>query len=101
MSAVVDAKAFSKIARYIDLAKASKDAEVIAGGTCTVMPNPYSAIILTFLFVDDNTTGYYVQPTIILAKDPKFVTMVEEIFGPVLTIYVYKASEYESMVRCV
>ena len=60
---------------------------------------PQAGVMLT-VFVDENTTGYYVQPTIILTKDPKFVTMVEEIFGPVLTIYVYKASEYESMVRC-
>ena len=58
-------KAFDSIAAYIDYAKASEDVEIIAGGTY------------------DKSKGYFIDPTIILTKDPKFKTMCEEIFGPV------------------
>ncbi len=70
-NAVIDESSFDKLAGYIDQAKADKDAEVIIGGGY------------------DKTEGFFIEPTVILAKDPKYVTMEEELFGPVLTIYVY------------
>ena len=77
INAVIDEKSFDKIKKYIDTAKESKDAEIIAGGNC------------------DKTEGYFVQPTVIEAKDPNYVTMCEEIFGPVLTIYIYPEDQFE------
>lgn len=74
MSAVIDEKAFRKIASYIDYVKESKDAEIIAGGNY------------------DDSKGWFIEPTIVLTKDPKFRTMCEEIFGPVVTVYVYDSS---------
>lgn len=71
MGAVIDAGAYQSIKSYIDYAKQSGQAEVICGGGC------------------DDTVGYFVQPTVIVTTNPHFKTMVEEIFGPVLTIYVY------------
>jgi 1-pyrroline-5-carboxylate dehydrogenase len=70
-NAVIDARAFAKIIGYIDLAKKSDGVELLAGGNY------------------DDSKGYFVEPTIFLTKDPHFVTMEEEIFGPVLTIYIY------------
>jgi 1-pyrroline-5-carboxylate dehydrogenase len=77
MTAVIDEAAFDSIASYIDYAKASKDAEIITGGGY------------------DKSKGYFVEPTTIVTTDPKFKTMEEEIFGPVLTIYVYDAEKFE------
>jgi 1-pyrroline-5-carboxylate dehydrogenase len=77
VNAVIDDKAFKRITGYIEKAKSSPDAEIVAGGTF------------------DDSVGYFIDPTIIHAKDPHFITMEEEIFGPVLTIYVYKDEEYE------
>lgn len=77
MTAVIDQKAFDNISGYIDYAKESGDAEILCGGNY------------------DDSEGYFVEPTLILAKDPKFKTMQEEIFGPVLTVYVYKDSKFE------
>ena len=77
MGAVIDENAFDKISGYIAQAKKDADAEIIAGGGC------------------DKSEGYFVEPTIILAKDPNYRTMEEEIFGPVLTIYVYEDDKYE------
>jgi 1-pyrroline-5-carboxylate dehydrogenase len=77
INAVIDEKSFDSIKRYIDNAKKDKKAEIWVGGKC------------------DKTQGYFVQPTIIEAKDPKYVTMCEEIFGPVLTIYIYNANQFE------
>lgn len=71
MNAVIDRNSFENIRRYIDCARSSDEAEVLIGGKC------------------DDSVGYFVEPTVILAKTPTFKTMVEEIFGPVLTIYVY------------
>tara|TARA_B100000575_G_scaffold165077_1_gene131942 strand:- start:188 stop:1819 length:1632 start_codon:yes stop_codon:yes gene_type:complete len=71
VNAVIDESAFDNISSYIDYAKKSPDAEIIHGGSY------------------DKTKGYFIQPTIIVTKDPKFMTMVEEIFGPVLTVYIY------------
>ncbi|MCC5934064.1 MAG: L-glutamate gamma-semialdehyde dehydrogenase [Balneolales bacterium] len=72
MGAVIDKKAFDSITKYIDFAKESSEAEIIAGGGY------------------DDSVGYFIEPTIILASNPRFKTMEEEIFGPVLTIYVYE-----------
>lgn len=72
VNAVIDEKSFDKIAAYIEEAKKSEAVEIIAGGNC------------------DKTKGYFIEPTILLAKDPFYKTMCEEIFGPVLTIYVYE-----------
>eukprot|EP00741_Cyanophora_paradoxa_P000633 tig00000430_g609.t1 len=77
MSAVIDDRSFGKIKKYIDNAKADPSCEIIAGGKC------------------DDSVGYFVEPTVILTKDPNYVTMREEIFGPVLTVYVYPADQYE------
>ncbi|MCB0651180.1 MAG: L-glutamate gamma-semialdehyde dehydrogenase [Saprospiraceae bacterium] len=77
INAVIDEKAFDSITGYIANAKNSKDVEVIAGGNY------------------DKSKGYFIEPTVLLAKDPKYTTMCEEIFGPVLTIYVYEDSKWE------
>jgi 1-pyrroline-5-carboxylate dehydrogenase len=76
-NAVIDDKAFKSITGYIEKARNTPDAEILFGGTY------------------DDSKGYFIAPTVILAHDPKFVTMQEEIFGPVLTIHVYKDDEFE------
>lgn len=78
VNAVIDEKSFNSIKKYIDGAQTSADATIICGGKC------------------DSTNGWFVEPTIIEAKDPKYVTMCEEIFGPVLTIHVYEADNWEA-----
>jgi 1-pyrroline-5-carboxylate dehydrogenase len=70
-NAVIDEASFDKLKGFIDRAKNDKDAEVIFGGNC------------------DKSVGYFIEPTVILAKKPNYITMEEELFGPVLTIYVY------------
>jgi 1-pyrroline-5-carboxylate dehydrogenase len=77
MNAVIDEKSFDNIMHYIELAKESTDCEIIAGGK------------------GDKTVGYFVQPTIIQTSDPYFASMKEEIFGPVMTIFVYDDKNYE------
>lgn len=77
MGAVIDRKSFDNIKNYLDYAQKSADAEIFIGGGC------------------DDSKGYFVQPTIIVAKSPKFKTMQEEIFGPVLTLYVYSDENFE------
>ncbi len=81
MNAVIDEKSFDNIMGYIDYAKKSKDAEVIFGGN------------------GDKSIGYFVEPTVILTKDPHFKTMEEEIFGPVMTVYVYKDKDFEETLK--
>lgn len=83
INAVIDEKSFDKIKTYIDAAKRSKKASILAGGHC------------------DKSKGYFVQPTVIETTDPKYTTMCEEIFGPVLTIYVYPANEFEQTLALV
>jgi len=83
INAVIDRRAFDKIAGYIDAVKASSDAEVIMGGNY------------------DDSIGYFIEPTVVLAKQPKSRTMCEEIFGPVLTIYVYPEHDFESTLKLV
>ena len=77
INAVIDEKSFDNIKRYIDNAKKDPKAEIWVGGKC------------------DKREGYFIQPTIIEAKNPKYVTMCEEIFGPVLTVYIYPANRFE------
>ncbi|TAE39756.1 MAG: L-glutamate gamma-semialdehyde dehydrogenase [Runella slithyformis] len=77
INAVIDEKSFDKIAAYIAVAKADSSVTVIAGGHC------------------DKSKGYFVQPTVLQTTNPKYVTMCEEIFGPVLTIYVYEPDQFE------
>jgi len=81
MSAVIDKKAFDRIKSYIEYSKESYEAEIIWGGDY------------------DDSKGYFIEPTIIVTKDPYFKTMTEEIFGPVLTIYIYKDEEFEDTLR--
>ena len=76
MGAIIDRPAFDSICRYIELAKASKRCEVVLGGRC------------------DGRKGFFIEPTVIVTRDPHFVTMEEEVFGPVLTVYVYKDKEF-------
>jgi 1-pyrroline-5-carboxylate dehydrogenase len=83
INAVIDERSFEKIAQYIDNAKSSADAEIIAGGTY------------------EKTAGYFIHPTVIEAKNPKYTTMCEEIFGPVLTIYVYDEHAWEETLELV
>lgn len=79
MNAVIDGKAYNRIVEYIEYAKKSNEAEVILGGN----------------YSDD--TGYFIEPTIIITENPKFKTMEEEIFGPVLTIYIYEDNSFENV----
>lgn len=80
-NAVIDEAAFDSIASYIKMAKDSNVAEVIMGGGV------------------DKSKGYYIEPTVILTTDPHFVTMEEEIFGPVITIYVYEDEKYTETLK--
>jgi 1-pyrroline-5-carboxylate dehydrogenase len=83
MNSVIDEAAFDSIANYIQMAKDSDDAEIIIGGGC------------------DKSKGYFIEPTVIKVSDPHFVTMEEEIFGPVITIYVYDDDKYaETLELC-
>jgi len=81
VNAVIDKAAFDKIVSYIEFAGKSPDAEIIAGGGY------------------DDRTGYFIHPAVILAKKPDFKTMAEEIFGPVLTLFVYDDDRYEETLR--
>jgi 1-pyrroline-5-carboxylate dehydrogenase len=78
---VIDQKSFDNIKSYIDKASASNEATILVGGNC------------------NDTDGYFVTPTVIETTDPKFVTMCEEIFGPVLTIYVYSEDQFEETMQ--
>lgn len=83
VNAVIDERAFDKIASFIDGAKEAGDAEIIAGGNY------------------DKSEGYFIDPTVILASDPKYTTMCDEIFGPVITIYVYEENDFEATLKLV
>lgn len=82
-NAVIDEKAFDKISNYIAEAKKSDIVKVIAGGNY------------------DKTKGFFIEPTVIESSDPKYITMCEEIFGPVLTIYVYEDKKFEQILDTV
>jgi 1-pyrroline-5-carboxylate dehydrogenase len=77
INAVIDEKAFDKITSFIAAAKKDENVEIISGGGF------------------DKSKGYFIEPTVLLVKDPNYVTMCEELFGPVLTIYVYDDNKYE------
>jgi len=77
INAVIDEKSFDKLKQYIDAVRTTKKATILAGGKC------------------EKRKGYFIQPTLIEAKDPKYVTMCEELFGPVLTIYTYPANQFD------
>lgn len=77
MGAVIDKKAFNNIKSYIEYAEDASDADILYGGKC------------------DDSIGYFIEPTIIVTSNPKFKTMSEEIFGPVLTLYIYEDEKFE------
>ncbi|MDB5131104.1 MAG: rocA [Mucilaginibacter sp.] len=79
INAVIDEKSFDKLAKYIDAAKADKNVEVVAGGK------------------HDKNDGWFVEPTVIKVNDPYYVTMCEELFGPVLSVYVYEDSKFDEV----
>ncbi len=83
VNAVIDRRAFDKITGYIDYVKGQDDAEIITGGNY------------------DDSKGYFIDPTVVVTTNPAFRTMVEEIFGPVLTIYVYEDADWNSMLDLV
>ncbi len=83
MNAVIHEGAFNRISNYIKYAKESKDCEILFGGEC------------------DDSIGYFVEPTIILTKNHQFKTMQEEIFGPVITIFIYDDNEWKEMLNIV
>ncbi|MFQ5335476.1 MAG: L-glutamate gamma-semialdehyde dehydrogenase, partial [Flavobacteriales bacterium] len=79
INAVIDEASFDKLAGFIERAKTDTDAEVVAGGSC------------------DKNAGYFIEPTVIVAKKPDYITMCEELFGPVITLYQYDEDKYEEM----
>ena len=83
VNAVIHEGSFDKIAGFIDAAKADNDAEIIIGGGY------------------DKSVGYFIEPTVILAKSPMYSTMTTELFGPVMTIYLYEDSEWEASLKLV
>jgi 1-pyrroline-5-carboxylate dehydrogenase len=84
VNAVIDEKSFDKIASYIEGVKSNLgDAEIVAGGSV------------------DKSKGYFIQPTIIKASKPDYITMCDEIFGPVLTVYVYEEDQFEEIIPIV
>ena len=83
ITAVIHEGSFDKLAKFIDQAKADKDAEIIVGGG------------------HDKSKGYFIEPTVIVAKDPKYTTMCTELFGPVMTIYVYEDNAYAETLKLV
>ena len=78
VNAVIDRRSFEKCKGYIEQARHDAEAEVVCGGAC------------------DDSVGYFVQPTVIHAQDARYASMLEEIFGPILTIYVYEDAELEA-----
>jgi len=83
VNAVIDEKSFDKIKEYIDRAASDSQAKILAGGKT------------------DKSKGYFIHPTVILTTDPEYVTLREEIFGPVLTIYVYDENQFEETINLV
>jgi 1-pyrroline-5-carboxylate dehydrogenase len=83
INAVIDEKSFDKLAGFIDRAAKDKEAEIVAGGKY------------------DKSKGWFISPTVIKANDPKYVTMCEELFGPVLSVYVYDENKFEETLEVV
>ena len=83
INAVIDERSFNKLAKYIDQAKVDAGVEVIAGGNY------------------DKSKGYFIEPTVLVVDDPKYTTMCEELFGPVLTVYVYDDAEFDQILEVI
>ncbi|EHQ28544.1 L-glutamate gamma-semialdehyde dehydrogenase [Mucilaginibacter paludis] len=83
VNAVIDEKSFDKLARYIDQAHQNSAVEVIAGGKY------------------DKSKGWFIEPTVLVTTDPQYVTMREELFGPVLTIYVYEDADFDKVLNLI
>jgi 1-pyrroline-5-carboxylate dehydrogenase len=83
INAVIDERSFDKLSKYIDQAKTDTGVEIIAGGNY------------------DKSKGYFIEPTVLVVQDPKYTTMCEELFGPVLTIFVYEDSEFEQILEVI
>jgi 1-pyrroline-5-carboxylate dehydrogenase len=83
INAVIDEKSFDKLAKYLDQAKKDKGVTIICGGGY------------------DKSKGYFIEPTILVADDPKYTTMCEELFGPVLTLYVYEDAKFSETLKLV
>jgi 1-pyrroline-5-carboxylate dehydrogenase len=83
INAVIDDRSFTKLSKYIDQAKADAGVEIIAGGNY------------------DKSKGYFIEPTVLVVQDPKYTTMCEELFGPVLTIFVYEDNEFEQILEVI
>jgi 1-pyrroline-5-carboxylate dehydrogenase len=83
INAIIDEKSFDKLAKYINQAKKDSNVEIICGSGY------------------DKSIGYFIEPTIIVAEDPKYTTMCEELFGPVLTIYVYEDKDFEKTLKLI
>ncbi|MET4082496.1 1-pyrroline-5-carboxylate dehydrogenase [Pedobacter sp. UYP30] len=83
INAVIDERSFDKLAKYIDSAKKDKGVEIIAGGNY------------------DKSKGYFIEPTVLVTDDPKYTTMCEELFGPVLTVYVYEDKDFDAVLELI
>jgi len=83
INAVIDENSFDKLAKYIDAAKKDPGVEIMAGGNY------------------DKSSGYFIEPTVLVVEDPKYNTMCEELFGPVLTLYVYNDEEFDEVLTLV
>ena len=83
INAVIDENSFDKLTKYIDEAKKDKGVEVIAGGNY------------------DKSKGYFIEPTVLVVDDPKYTTMCEELFGPVLTVYVYDDKDFDQVLNII
>lgn len=83
INAVIDERSFDKLAKYIDQAKKDKGVEIIAGGGY------------------DKTKGWFIEPTVLVVDDPKYTTMCEELFGPVLSVYVYDDADFDTVLEII
>ncbi|RZL14781.1 MAG: L-glutamate gamma-semialdehyde dehydrogenase, partial [Pedobacter sp.] len=83
INAVIDEKSFNSLAKYIDQAKKDKDVEIIAGGNY------------------DKSEGYFIEPTVIVVKDPYYTTMCEELFGPVLSVFIYDDNKFDDILEII
>jgi 1-pyrroline-5-carboxylate dehydrogenase len=83
INAVIDERSFDKLKKYIDNAKKDRKAKILTGGNCS------------------KKDGFFIEPTVIEVKDPRYITMCEELFGPVLTIYTYPAEDFDKALTLV
>ena len=83
INAVIDEKSFDKLAKYINDAKNDPEVEIIAGGNC------------------DKSKGFFIEPTVIVAQNPRYTTMCEELFGPIVTLFIYKDEDFEDTLKLI